>query len=434
MRSPDNVAKFFKNAAIDTNPQMDEVVLDRVLTAQKKTINIRSAEFEPKIRRMIMKSKITRIAALVAIIISILAVVNYLGLQVKMTAPVFADMIEEISKARSVTYTWTIYREEELLSTTEHMVNASGVQRMEFPHGCVAIYDRRSGKQLQITPESEKALLIYKVGRDKGKGLNNYLDWLSNLHGESGRFRGHEEIDGRTAGVFVVQRDFRRTTVWVDPETDLPVRVEQVWLPPAGEKIVPPNVSLHERDFGGEENNIRSITISGDGVQESRRIIWSDFTWNPSLKESLFSLEPPEGYAVEEMTHDVSDRGENGLIDALTFWTEMSAGLFPSNIEDLGDPNKLRPVLIEKFDRDGDPKEELDQAMKQMNIVLKGLWFAQKCKVQSSWHYDGANVRLGDADKPICWWKPEDSDVYRVIYGDLSIGDSSEAPQPAEEK
>ncbi|MHC4618316.1 MAG: hypothetical protein ACYTEQ_11255 [Planctomycetota bacterium] len=434
MKRVNNVERFFKSAAIDTNPKMDEEVFDRLLTAQEKTVEAESAKSGPNVWSMIMRSKITRAAALLAIVISTLAVVNYLGLQVRMTSPVFADVIEEISKAQAVTYNWTIYREDELLSAAKHSVNENGIRRMELPHGCVSISDHRNGKELRLTPGSEKALLIYKIGRDKGKGLVNYLGWLSNLHGNSGRFKGCQEIDGRTVDVFIVEGDFRTITVWVDPATDLPVRVEQLWLPPAGRNIAPPHVSLHERDFGGDGDASWAICISGDGVQEKRKIIWSDFVWNPDLDESLFSLEPPAGYPVEEIIHDVSDRGEDGLVDAFSFWTEMSGGLFPSNIDDLGDPNKLKPLLISKFDRDGDPKEELNRAMNQMNAVLKGLWFAQKCKVQGSWCYNGANARLGDADAPICWWKPEDSDAYRVIYGDLSIGDSPVAPRLPVEK
>jgi hypothetical protein len=41
----------------------------------------------------------------------------------------------------------------------------------------------------------------------------------------------------------------------------------------------------------------------------------------------------------------------------------------------------------------------------------------------SEWQYVGEDVKLGDAKKPVCWWKLPDSKTYRVIYGDLSIRD-----------
>jgi len=32
-------------------------------------------------------------------------------------------------------------------------------------------------------------------------------------------------------------------------------------------------------------------------------------------------------------------------------------------------------------------------------------------------------VKLGEADKPVCWYRPIDAEQYRVVYGDLHIED-----------
>ena len=42
----------------------------------------------------------------------------------------------------------------------------------------------------------------------------------------------------------------------------------------------------------------------------------------------------------------------------------------------------------------------------------------------SDQHYAGAPVDLGDADAPVFWYRPEGSETYRVIYGDLTVGDA----------
>lgn len=428
MKSAEDIRDLVKNAAIDSNPEVNSAVLQGLLEELDKCDSTNSAAVKPDLRRKIMKSRITRLAAAAIVVVAILAAVHHFGLAVKMTAPVFADMMEQINKAHSVTYKQTIRTEDKALPATKHMVNEFGVTRYENQLGGVAIYDRRSGRELRLNPESKTALMIYKVGRDRGKGLINYIDWLSNLHEKSAQFRGQEEIDGRTADVFVAEGEFRATTIWVDPETDLPIRVVRVDVPPTGQAILVPMMSLDEKDFGGKQD-IRTISITGDGVQRKQTIIWSDFVWNLDLDESLFSLVPPEDYSIEELLYDVSDTDEDGLINALAFWTEMSEGLFPFNINELGDPNKVKPMLIKKFDRDGTPKEEFDQAVQQMHQILKGLWFAQKCKVQGNWCYAGDKVRLGESDKPVCWWKSDNSDTFRVIYGDLSLADSNEAPQ-----
>jgi len=71
MKSADEIKKFFKNAAIDTNPKMDEAVLNKVLIANEKTTNPKSAAIVPKLRRIIMKSPITKLAAAAVIVTAV---------------------------------------------------------------------------------------------------------------------------------------------------------------------------------------------------------------------------------------------------------------------------------------------------------------------------------------------------------------------------
>ncbi|KPK41121.1 MAG: hypothetical protein AMJ65_10085 [Phycisphaerae bacterium SG8_4] len=79
MKPSGNVNRFFKNAAIDTNPKMDEAVLDKVLTAHEKTKNTMSALAQPALRRQIMKSPITRLAAAAIVITVALIGINQFG-------------------------------------------------------------------------------------------------------------------------------------------------------------------------------------------------------------------------------------------------------------------------------------------------------------------------------------------------------------------
>ena len=379
------------------------------------------------IRRTIMKSPITKLAAAAVIIISIITAVSYLGGKINVTSPVFANVMEQIHKAWSVTYQETYYPGESREFTNTEMIIESGIKRSELPHGNIIIFDLNAGKNLHLIQDINKAILTHRVGRSRGKRLFNYLNWVSSLHEDNGVFTGQQELDGKMTDVFVVEMPYEETTVWVDPETNLPVRVEMVSWPNPNKDIIVPQMSLSIRDFGGEGNEARSIIIgsgrgSPEGIHKEMTRILSDFSWNIELDESLFSLEPPGGYTLEERQFDVSETGENGLVRALAFWTEMSDGMFPVKINDLGDPNMVRPLLIEKFDKDGDPGEELDQAMKQAHIILKGLFFAQRCKARGSWNYAGEGVVLGNADTPVCWWKSENSEDCRIVYADLSIG------------
>ena len=51
----------------------------------------------------------------------------------------------------------------------------------------------------------------------------------------------------------------------------------------------------------------------------------------------------------------------------------------------------------------------------------RGLIFFQH--LSADWHYAGCGVKLGDAEKVIFWYRPRDSETYRVVYGDLSVKD-----------
>jgi hypothetical protein len=80
VRSAENIEKIIKNLDldIDTNPQMDQVVLSELLDTQKKSLKQQSAYNLSNIRRFIMKSPITKLAAAV-IIIAVIIGVNPFG-------------------------------------------------------------------------------------------------------------------------------------------------------------------------------------------------------------------------------------------------------------------------------------------------------------------------------------------------------------------
>jgi hypothetical protein len=55
---------------------------------------------------------------------------------------------------------------------------------------------------------------------------------------------------------------------------------------------------------------------------------------------------------------------------------------------------------------------------------VRGLTFLQVVAANGcDWHYAGRGVKLGDSEKAVFWYQPKDSNIYRVIYGDLSVED-----------
>jgi hypothetical protein len=420
-QNEDELKKLLTQLNIDSkpNPVHRENLRRQMLSAFNET-NVSPWQ---KFARAILKNPITKLAAAAVIIIAVLVNIIHFDGSVNVTNAAFADVLQSIYKAKTVTYKETFHTKDGTF-TNEVMLTEAGIQRTVLPEGGIMIFDFCNGISLTITPATKSALLTRRVGRKRTGKLFSYLDWLSTLHEQSGKYVQQEEIDGKMTNKFICdQGEFYKITVWVDPETNLPVRVEKVSLPHPNKDIIMPQMSLSLADFGGNSDETHTYTICGiDGIQEKMTIVMSDFVWDADIDQSLFSLTPPEGYTVEEGQADVSEIGEKDLIDTLALWAEMSDGNFPEAINDLGDPNKVKPLLIKKFHIGGPPKEEFEQAYQQIEKMLRGLFFAQKQKVSGTWDYAGDGVSLGQTDIPVCWWKQEDSNEYRVIFGDLSIG------------
>ncbi len=429
MKPAKNIEKLIKNIDIETNTKVDEFVLNDVRKAFEDSKGKEQVVAQLNIWRIIMKSSITKLAAAITIIAAVLAVYHFSG-SIDGTTAAWANTLEQIYKATSVRYNQIFYVKDRDPFTVQKMVNEKGVIR-SILYDQPRIYDFSAGKTLQLIPDDKKAILTHRVGRKRPSKPYNRLDFLVSIKNRAGEFLGTESIDGKPANKFFWDKGkYDYTTIWVDPSTDLPLKVEQVHLPNPNEDIIQPFIGLDLADFGGASGKSRSVTIGGGkGIQDKMIIIMTDFIWNEELDPALFSLEHPEDYTLQEKQFDVSEPGENGLIEALAFWTEMSGGSFPQKINELIDPNQINPMLIEKFDGEGDPSEELYEAMKQANTIIKGVYCAFNKKVDGTWGYAGGDVHLGEAEKVVCWWKPEDSQGYRVIYGDLSIGDSAEEPQ-----
>jgi outer membrane lipoprotein-sorting protein len=381
--------------------------------------------------RGIMKSRIAVYAAAAVALVAVLWGLNHFS-GVFGGKPAFADVMAKINKAESVTYRQLLKVEGADPSAAEDMATDTGLLRTTFEQ-FVIVRDFNKGINLSMSPSTKRAFLEHEVGRKRGKGLFNYVDWIATLQdGPSGKFIGREKTDGIEANIFLVtMSEFTTIRIWTDMKTNLPLRI--VWTNRHNPEldVIVPKMMLYESDFGGEKGVSRTITLSSStGLQANSEWVYEDFKWNEKLDPALFNLTPPNDYVVRESQLDVSSWKEKDLVDALSAWAEMSQKSFPTQIADLTAEEKVRPMLIKKYDRNGDPSKELEEAMGTAHLLLKGLAFSQNMKADGDWHYAGANVKLGDKKTPVCWWKPEGSEKYRRLYGDLRVADIDEADLP----
>jgi hypothetical protein len=69
MRPTENIEKLIKNTNIETNARTDDVVLDKVVRAFEESKEKDSPFAQPSIWRIIMKSRMTKLAAVAAVVL-----------------------------------------------------------------------------------------------------------------------------------------------------------------------------------------------------------------------------------------------------------------------------------------------------------------------------------------------------------------------------
>ena len=435
MRRRENIEKIIKKFDVTVNPERDQKIFNQLQKAQatsKQSISVFSVI---DLWRIIMRNKLTKFAAAAAvIIIAVLIGINKFGGSIDGASVAFAEVLENISNVRSVVYK-EISEVPKYTFQRVKMVNEEGVIRSELEHGTIImIMDAVDSATLWLRPLEKKAERYGMPSTErKTKGFS-CIGWVRKLHEGEAKFDGTEELDGHITNVYVWEVPFEKITVWVDPESNLPVKVEHKRFANTEKNIVMPKLTLSMGDFGGDENvgagsGIGSARGSGLGISEDTTITMYDFQWDVELDESLFSLEPPEGYALEQIYPDDNPVDDNSLVHILGFWAEMRGGEFPDE-QEINDPEAFKPLIIEKYNGNSDPNEEFNQARDEVNRVLGGIFIVQKKKVDGGWGYNGEGVVLGEAERIICWWFDEGTEGYKAIFGDLSIGDVTEDQLP----
>ncbi|MEX0977397.1 MAG: hypothetical protein WDZ48_01005, partial [Pirellulales bacterium] len=74
-------------------------------------------------------------------------------------------------------------------------------------------------------------------------------------------------------------------------------------------------------------------------------------------------------------------------------------------------------------------KEDMQDLMTKSMAIGRGFVFVSMLPASSDAHYAGKGVKRDTVDAPIFWYKPTGKQSYRVIYADLSIRESEQAPQ-----
>jgi len=295
----------------------------------------------------------------------------------------FAKVVEPILNARTLIFDMIVGDEEtgpvihdiivgqrirRVISTQEHVVN---------------IIDPESAKMLTLHTEGNIATYsdiqgsLQEGTRDYVAFLRKVITDLQNNPDFEAEKLGEKEIDGQKVIGFLAGE----FTIWADAKTALPVRIE--------------------------------------GQSSQLSIVFKNFQFNIPVEElePLVSMDMPDGYTEQKKVFDMTTSTEQDLVECLRIWAELLLdGNFPEAIG-MEELMKQLPQIEAKL---GESVASAEEGTQKGMTLAQGMLFIMGLKDQ---HYAGNDVKLGEADKAIFWYRPEGSETYRVIYGDLSVKD-----------
>ena len=384
MKPAENINKLIKKLNLKASSELDQKVHNEISKTLAESEKTKSAPSKPNTWRIIMTNKITKLAAAAAIIIAVLIGMN--SLFGTGTSVAFADVIQPILDAQTVVMDILIGPEGRQVVIHDEVMGSRIRRTVSNVGSTDIIIDFEQMKMLALSHAEKTA--IY-VGLEGLGNLRNYMELLQDIvvrmqNKEEFQVedQGLQEIDGHDYIVFIAESEKNTITIWVDPETTLPVRIKQKT----------PNM----------------------------QIVCNNLQFDVALDESRFSMEVPEGYIIQKSGVDFKKGSEEAFIETLRIWAEIiEDGQFPDSIS-LEDVVKIGPKLGKGLIRlNLTDKQQLDIVTRW----TQGYVFVRFFKGQGQWHYVGKGVKLGDSNTPVFWYQPKESETYRVIYGDLTVKD-----------
>jgi len=327
-------------------------------------------------------------------------------------------------------------------SDKRYFYKAPGLYRLEILNEdgrvvFVSIEDVRLRAKLDLVPSEKAATIAYLAESKSYSPRGPFATFTEAMKSNPLHSLGKRNISGQEADgyryEFFVERANRNWSYefWLDPKTKRLV-TGQV---PGGDifdttEIVRDKVcdaSKQTIEVGGET----FTALSDFGMGGSSSLV-HDITYGAVLDDSLFSPEPPKGYAIK--TVRLPKISEQDVTDFLGVVAEYFDKTFPDRMPYFNSG----PKEYDRFEKiESDVLAGKERTTAETNIV-KAMWKWWNTGIpgpgplhafitwqidEGSWKYLGKGVKLGDKSQIVCWYRPKGSRTYRVVYGDLSIRD-----------
>ena len=374
--------RLVKNGKALARSDFENDVMNQILREQNVQLKkVSRATKALDIRRIIMKSPFVKIAAAAVVIIAVL-----IGLNPFKPSITFAQVVKPILNARTMIFDMILGADETGMVAHEIVVGPRIRRTMSNLPNMTMIIDLDSENMLVLDSEAKTAVYADIEG-DLGNRTRSYIRFVRQIikQLQDGQVEelGEQMIDGRKAIGFVGRGHNEEVTIWADPQTAIPIRID---------------VQIGQ-DLG---------------------FIMKNFEFDVDVDELLVSMDVPDGYTLKKTDMNLGNASEEDFVESLRIWADViNDGTFPDAI---GTTNAMEemPTLIQKL---GEMKVTEEEGTRIGVTFGKGMLFHQILESNSKWQYTGGGVKLGDASKVVFWYQPQGSSTCRVIYGDLSVKD-----------
>jgi hypothetical protein len=439
MKPTEDIHRLIKKLQVEPCAEMDRRIQDRITKALEKwekTKRTYSADIKPSIGRIVMKTRIIKLAAAAALIT--VCSTSLILWRNTGSGIVLADVLARVEQVKAFRCKGSFNMSGQMAPGKPYQFETRSTFAMSQDYGYklnIETPDPNGGQmpttEFYVSPQKKtftqiahKAKRYVRVGLDDAeakqyrKQFSRYNDpgtLLKDIMACEYEHLGRSTINSvdvvgfrttdpnyrsplRGPGFKDLQIDIK---VWVDVKTRLPVQYEDL-------------TSGHDQR----------------GNPIDHRFVLHDFEWDVPVTSAEF--EPPpvlDGYAVIDKLPGLND--ENTAIQGLKRCVE----LFGDYLETVSDGAGALGVLLSAFEKSETSlalrlkeeikgfteEEKLNRVTDAGRPILRLIWFyIGLVQEKMDPAYYGKTVTPKDTDKVLLRWKLDD-DHYRVIFGDLSV-------------
>ena len=137
-------------------------------------------------------------------------------------------------------------------------------------------------------------------------------------------------------------------------------------------------------------------------------------------------LIPPEDYKLERIKF--RDPVEKDLLEWLEVFAQVRGGTFTDHENPFADDEVSDKLVGKSPEQLSSWEDKLVRGyIEKEEVPLNGNGGSVLSRFHKmfpdTWHYQGKGVKFGNAQIPVCWYKPNGAKAWRVVYGDLSVRD-----------